>query len=99
MHKISVATLLIAFVIGGCAGANPPQTSEPPMSRDAPMPRAASFTAWRDGFRSRALAQGISPQVFDAAFQGVEVNADVVRLDLQALEQEMGFAVGQRAGW
>ena len=25
--------------------------------------------------------------------------ADVVRLDLHALEQEMGFAVGQRAGW
>ncbi len=25
--------------------------------------------------------------------------ADVVRLDLQALEQEMGFAVGQRSGW
>ena len=40
-----------------------------------------SFAAWRDGFRSRALAQGIRPQVFDAAFAGVGENAEVVRLD------------------
>ena len=81
MHRITVATLLLALIAGGCAGANPPVTSTPPMARAAPSPQPASFTAWRDGFRSRALAQGISPQVFDAAFQGVGVNAEVVRLD------------------
>ena len=31
------------------------------MARAAASPQPASFTAWRDGFRSRALAQGIQP--------------------------------------
>jgi membrane-bound lytic murein transglycosylase B len=51
------------------------------MARATPSPQPASFTAWRDGFRPKAIAAGISPQVFDVAFQGVGVNADVVRLD------------------
>jgi membrane-bound lytic murein transglycosylase B len=45
------------------------------------MPQYSSFSAWRDAFRARALAQGIRPQVFDAAFAGVSPNAEVVRLD------------------
>ena len=82
MHKVTVVTLLLALATGGCAGANPPlETSAPPLSRSAAGPQASSFTAWRQGFRGRALAQGIQPQVFDAAFQGVGVNAEVVRLD------------------
>jgi membrane-bound lytic murein transglycosylase B len=83
LHKISVAALLSAVVIGGCAGANPLETSEPPLSRSiaSPSVQPASFAAWRDGFRGRALSQGIRPEVFDAAFRGVGVNADVVRLD------------------
>jgi membrane-bound lytic murein transglycosylase B len=56
------------------------------LARNAPSPQPASFTAWRDGFRSRALAQGIEPQVFDAAFRGVGVNAEVVRLDSRQAE-------------
>jgi membrane-bound lytic murein transglycosylase B len=51
------------------------------MARAAPSPQPASFTAWREGFRPKAMAAGIRPEVFDAAFQGVGVNADVVRLD------------------
>ena len=87
MQRIPVATtLVVTLAIGGCAGANPAlERSAPPVARAAsnptPMPRAASFQVWRDGFRGRALAQGISPQVFDAAFAGVGVNAEVVRLD------------------
>jgi membrane-bound lytic murein transglycosylase B len=89
VQKVIVPTLALALAVGGCAGANPPlETSAPPMSRAAatPSPQPASFTAWRDGFRSRALAQGISPQVFDRAFQGVGVNAEVVRLDSRQAE-------------
>ena len=82
MRKLTVPILVLALIASGCAGANPPlETSDPPMARAAPSPQPATFTAWRDGFRSRALAQGIRPEVFDAAFQGVGVNAEVVRLD------------------
>lgn len=83
MQRIPVATTLAAaLAIGGCAGANPAlETSAPPVARAAPSPQYASFQTWRDGFRGRALAQGISGQVFDAAFAGVGVNAEVVRLD------------------
>ena len=50
------------------------------MSRSA-LPQYQSFAAWRDAFRGRALAAGIRPAVFDAAFAGVGVNPEVVRLD------------------
>ena len=54
------------------------------MARAAPP--AESFGAWRAGFRARALAQGIRPEVFDAAFQGVAVNPEVARLDSSQAE-------------
>ncbi|WP_120500301.1 lytic murein transglycosylase [Roseovarius sp. EL26] len=41
----------------------------------------ASFDNWVKGFRGRALAQGISPQVFDRAFKGVRYNADIIKKD------------------
>ncbi len=81
MHQISYATLILSLAVAGCAGANPPLESKPPMARAVASPQPAGFTAWRDGFRNRALAHGIQPQVFDAAFRGVGVNADVLRLD------------------
>lgn len=81
MYRIPFASLTLALVVGGCAGANPPETQSPPVARAIASPQPTSFVAWREGFRPRALAAGISPQVFDAAFQGVGVNADVVRLD------------------
>lgn len=40
-----------------------------------------SFQRWIDGFRGRALAQGISPTVFDRAFRGVKYNTDVIQKD------------------
>ena len=74
-----------------CCSPSPPAAAPAPTRRlrrarrpwpdPQPARRPSSFTAWRDGFRGRALAQGIQPQVFDAAFQGVGVNAEVVRLD------------------
>lgn len=82
MQKINSAALVLALAVGGCAGANPPlETSAPPRARSAASPQPASFAAWREEFRSRAVAQGISPQVFDAAFRGVGLNAEVIRLD------------------
>lgn len=82
MHRISLTILMLAFAAGGCGvNATPPQTSAPPMPRDAASPQPASFLAWRDDFRSRARAQGIRSEVFDAAFRGVGSNAEVLRLD------------------
>ena len=40
-----------------------------------------SFDRWIAGFRGRALSQGIRAQVFDAAFQGVRYNSDVIERD------------------
>ncbi|MEM8569308.1 MAG: lytic murein transglycosylase [Pseudomonadota bacterium] len=55
------------------------------MSR-AQSPQPESFQAWRAGFRNRATSQGIRPEVFDAAFRGVGVNQDVLRLDRRQAE-------------
>ena len=40
-----------------------------------------AFNAWIDGFRDRALAQGITGQVFDTALGGIEYNTDVIQRD------------------
>jgi hypothetical protein len=47
--------------------------------------------------RWRCRAMQFARSVPDFALKGRF--ADIVRLDLQALEQEMGFAVGRSAGW
>lgn len=40
-----------------------------------------SFQRWIDGFRARARAAGIRDSVFNAAFQGVRYNTDIIRRD------------------
>ena len=40
-----------------------------------------AFSRWIDGFRSRARAAGIRDSVFNAAFQGVRYNTDVIQRD------------------
>ncbi len=39
------------------------------------------FERWISGFRARAMAQGISQEVLDRAFEGVEYNTDVIERD------------------
>ncbi len=46
----------------------------------------SAFRRWIDGFRGRALSQGISPRVFDAAFRGVQYNAGVIEKDRNQAE-------------
>lgn len=41
----------------------------------------ASFQSWIDRFRARARAAGIRDSVFNAAFQGVRYDADVIKRD------------------
>jgi len=40
-----------------------------------------AFNRWIEGFRVRALGQGISASVFDRAVRGISYNPDVIRLD------------------
>ena len=79
MFRFPLATLTLALVVGGCAGANPPETASPPPSRAVASPQPESFLAWRESFRPKATAAGISPATFDTAFAGVGVNARRVR--------------------
>lgn len=81
MPRYPLAALVFASLAGGCATGTQVETSTPPLARAAPSPQPASFVAWRDSFRPRALAQGIRAEVFDAAFRGVGANAEVLRLD------------------
>ncbi len=40
-----------------------------------------SFTTWLEGFRTEAMAAGVSAEVFDEAFEGVTVNQRVYELN------------------
>lgn len=44
------------------------------------------FQQWIGGFRNRAMAEGISARVFDAAFDGVRYDADVIARDSNQAE-------------
>jgi membrane-bound lytic murein transglycosylase B len=83
LRLLALGVSLVALFAAGCGvSANSTvESSAPPLSRSAASPQPASFQAWRDAFRARALRQGIQPDVFDAAFRGVGVNAKVVELD------------------
>lgn len=88
-----IALLASAAFVAGCGGptgnataqtsgavmtAPPPQPREPLAERQA---RAASFAQWRAEFRTRALNEGITPQVFDATMAGIEPSSRVEELD------------------
>lgn len=46
-----------------------------------PAAAQSGFADWITGFRSRALRQGISADVFDHAFSSVQYDSDVIRRD------------------
>ncbi len=79
---------LFLATVAGCASAEGPRSMEgsPPGRPSAPAQAAPaapsqSFAQWRQGFRGKALAQGIGASVFDTAFEGVSPNAQVMKLD------------------
>jgi membrane-bound lytic murein transglycosylase B len=77
------ACLAAVMATTGCApSAGQTVAPEPPPRPAAePRPQFASFAAWREAFRARALAAGIAPATFDRAFAGIEPNARVLELD------------------
>jgi membrane-bound lytic murein transglycosylase B len=84
-----ISGVLLALVLASQAHADQvraPELSIRPVPRDAaamttPVSANRGFDRWITGFRTRAIAQGIRPQVFDAAFQGVRYNGDVIQKD------------------
>jgi membrane-bound lytic murein transglycosylase B len=82
------AAMAALLVMTGCASSAQTVAPEPAArpaaaqpASTAAEPRPASFAEWRDRFRTRALAAGISPATFDRAFAGVSPNAKVLELD------------------
>lgn len=84
----AAALSLTLFAGAGCAAEIPPLTGErvdpANAAKDAPVQLAAtysSFSDWKRDFQRRAVAEGIPPNVFAAAFNGVTLNETVMRLD------------------
>jgi lytic murein transglycosylase len=72
---------------GGDAGsqeAPPPvadQAAGQPAGADAPSAADAAFTAFVQGLRARAIAEGVKPETFDRETAGLTFNPRVIRLD------------------
>ncbi|MEX2519946.1 MAG: lytic murein transglycosylase [Paracoccaceae bacterium] len=86
--KRSLIFVPALLALAGCAapgGAEAPQTAPSPVASPAESstgaPAYASFAAWRNAFRGRTVAAGISGATFDRAFAGVEPNPKVLELD------------------
>lgn len=62
----------------------------------------SDFTQWQEQFRQRAMMQGITVETLDAAFDGLEVNEQVVKLDRKqpenniALEKYLANTINER---
>jgi membrane-bound lytic murein transglycosylase B len=59
----------------------PPKRPDRAADGDGAILASGDFDAWKADFREHALAAGITGEVFDAAFAGVTVNAQVLELD------------------
>ncbi|MEM7505240.1 MAG: lytic murein transglycosylase [Pseudomonadota bacterium] len=88
-RALPLAFLVLSLTISGCASGQSltpnGKVAQPPVRpATAPEPvevRPANFTAWKTGFRPKALAAGVPAATFDTAFQGVSVNERVLELD------------------
>ncbi len=89
MRSMQVALLGLSLAIHAPASAAP-EVSYPPKPRPAEEAKVVlaqastsniAFSRWIDGFRARARAEGIRDSVFDAAFQGVRYNTEVIQKD------------------
>jgi len=61
--------------------ARPAGASVAEVTAVVPVASPSGFSRWLSGFRKRALAQGITPAVYDRAMRGVRYNADIVAKD------------------
>ena len=79
----------LAFAVATSAsaeGLRAPEVSIRPVARGGAemttlVTSNIAFDRWLAGFRERAIAQGIRPDVVDAAFTGIRYNTDVIEKD------------------
>ncbi|MEO0991907.1 MAG: lytic murein transglycosylase, partial [Pseudomonadota bacterium] len=83
---------VLSCVLFACTAVAGPDSTIRPPERPVTLEPAtlstsnASFQRWLDGFRSRALAQGIRAEVFDASLRGIRYNTDVISKDRNQAE-------------
>jgi membrane-bound lytic murein transglycosylase B len=51
----------------------------------------ANFQEWLVGFKHKAKAAGVSPQVVDSAFEGISENEEVIKLDRKQPEKKISL--------
>ena len=71
--------VVLALTFPAFALSQTPSPSEPIVQPE--IDHAAGLARWISAFRPRALAAGIMPATFDAAFEGVHYNTSVVEKD------------------
>ncbi|MBU2992462.1 lytic murein transglycosylase [Octadecabacter sp. 1_MG-2023] len=82
MFRFGLVLLGAVSVSGqGKAGPIPPEAPAQTSPLVQVQSSGQSFDRWVDGFRRRALRQGISGATFDAAFQGVTQDDAIITLD------------------
>ncbi len=79
----AAAVALSAACAAGQPAPRPAPAPAAPATATAPAerPAAQDFAVWREGFRARARAAGVSDATFDRAFAGVRPNQRVLELD------------------
>lgn len=82
---ISFGLLAVAATLAGCGAAEPQASVAAPDPGMVPVPNAG-FDAWVAGFRPRALAQGVTPAAFDAAFAQAGFLPGVIERDRNQTE-------------
>ncbi len=80
VSRSAVSLLSVSAPVQSLRPALRPAVTNTP-ERLVPAATQAGFEDWIRGFRPRALRQGISADVFDRAFAGVQYDADVIRRD------------------
>ncbi|MEM6939044.1 MAG: lytic murein transglycosylase [Pseudomonadota bacterium] len=91
--RLGIGVLFLAAGVAGQAFAVGPETSKRPVPRVAdtaevaadPVPNA-KFEAWQEGFRARALEQGLTPELLAAALSGLTYDASVIERDRNQAE-------------
>ena len=82
-HKLVPIGLALALMLApGVLSAKDSTMTDPIVTAQS----AAGFDQWKAGFRAKALANGISGNTFDRAFQGVRYNPDVIAKDRRQAE-------------